>query len=250
MDALRGYWGMLTQPEQATLRTSASSAEYASAPLIQQGAPLNHVLIIRSGWAKATTVTATGQKLMLRLYGPGDIVGLGHALTDEDPVETVTAVYGPVHALTLTLRRFDDFVEHAPNASKALHRVLCQRLADADRIQSLRANSTGLQRVSGLLVELCRDEYSPDALRTGELIIPPVRLSQQELASWLGDSRKTVVRALAELRSLGVIETFPTPPSAPDLPGERYLFRRILIRDLDSLRDCAHPTRRRTAQVG
>lgn len=228
----RGYWGMLTRQEQQTLRASASLARFpSSTPLVQQGTPLSHVAIIRSGWAKATAVTPDGHEVMLRLYGPGDVVGAGHVLAGDAPTETVVAGSGGVHAMILTVRRFAEFVAHARNASHALQRVLHQRLAEADRFRLLRTGATGLQRVSGLLLELCHDRYSPRALRSGALVIPPVPLSQQELANWIGVSRKTVVRALAELRRRGVTGT----------GAQSSLSQRIVVNDVARLRALADP---------
>jgi CRP-like cAMP-binding protein len=234
---------MLTSEEQSTLRANAPTTEVSAGLLTRQGVPLSHVMIIRSGWAKATTVTYNGQEVMLRLYGPGDVIGVEQVLTGEAPAETVTVKDDVVYASALLVRRFTDFMAHAPNASRALHRVLQQRVQEADRFRSLSASATGLERVSGLLVELCRDDYQPQVLKTGELVIPPVRLSQQDLASWIGDSRKTVVRALTDLRDLGIIHTFTQAAYADDTRGRTtQLCRHILVSDLDRLRACATPT--------
>ncbi|MEV6037185.1 helix-turn-helix domain-containing protein [Nonomuraea sp. NPDC052116] len=58
--------------------------------------------------------------------------------------------------------------------------------------------------MAGLLVELCRPENDPIRHTGGTISVPPsgASLSQQDLGSWIGDSRETVVRALASLRSM------------------------------------------------
>ncbi len=206
----RGFWGMLTPQEQSTLRASANmSPLHSFGPIMRQGIPVRRVTIIRSGWAKAVTVAPNGREMLLRLYGPGEVVGADCVLAGDEmpelPEETVLPAMIPMHVMTVPSARFKAFMARASNASLALHRVHCQRLRQADRLRALRAQPTAFQQVCGLLNELCGDFYSP--LRKGYL--PQVPLRQQDLADWLGLSRKSVVRALADLRKAGVIDAEP-----------------------------------------
>ena len=113
-----------------------------------------------------------------------------------------------VHADSLSARSFADFLCRASNASAALHRLQQWRLEEADRIRTIRDYPTAAQRLAGLLAELCRPENDPIQHFDGTLSVPGVGISQQDLGSWIGDSRKTVVRALTELRREGL--TGPT----------------------------------------
>src|SRR5262249_29123664 len=102
-----------------------------------------------------------------------------------------------MHAISLPDHSFADFLHHASNASAPLHRLQQWRLEEADRLRTIRDYPTAAQRLAGLLTELCRPENAPIEYPDGTL---GVSFSQQELGSWIGDSRKTVVRALSELR--------------------------------------------------
>lgn len=206
----RDFWGMLTRQEQSTLRARTSAVRHArGTALLSEGAANDQVIIIRSGWCKATAVKADRPvPVMLRLYGPGDLVGVSAALTGTRPAETVTAL-SQVHGFRLAARGFADFLHRAPNASTALLRLQQWRLEEADRIRTIRDYPTAAQRLAGLLAELCRPENGPIHHVDGTLSVPAsgAHLSQENLGTWIGDSRKTVGRALSDLRGLGVATT-------------------------------------------
>lgn len=222
-DSLSRFWYMLTQQEQQTLGASAHDTRFALwEAIIREGIATSEVAIIRSGWAVSTVNTA-GRTMVLRLYGPGDIIGVQAALTGAAPTETVTAGYGSVHAIRLTIRRFADFIRQASNASIALHHVQQNRLDQADRIRIIRDYPTRTLRLAGLLAELSRNEYDPIRRKDGSLQVPPTWLSQCDLGSWIGDSRKTVSRALADLRSQNLVATDGAYIVITDVEGLRAL---------------------------
>ncbi|WP_345475924.1 Crp/Fnr family transcriptional regulator [Actinoallomurus oryzae] len=196
---------MLTRQEQATLRARTSASRHRKGTVIvSEGVPADRVTIIRSGWAKATAIKGD-RPVLLRLYGPGELIGVSAALTGTAPAETVTVTSWEVHAISLAARSFSDFLHRAANASAALHRLQQWRLEEADRLRTIRDYPTAAQRLAGLLTELCRPENDPIQHSDGTLSVPSAGASQQDLGSWIGDSRKTVVRALSELRSLKLI---------------------------------------------
>ncbi|GAB3910992.1 hypothetical protein GCM10027612_87820 [Microbispora bryophytorum subsp. camponoti] len=77
-------------------------------------------------------------------------------------------------------------------------------MEEADRLRAIRDYPTAAQRLAGLLVELCRPENDPIRHHDGTISVPTsdAALSQQDLGSWIGDSRKTVVRAMSDLRKM------------------------------------------------
>jgi CRP/FNR family transcriptional regulator, cyclic AMP receptor protein len=205
----RDFWGMLTRQEQSTLRARSTLSYYGNgAVILAEGIAVDKVTIVRSGWAKATVIKAD-RPVLLRLYGPGELIGVAAALTGGDPTETITSSSREVHVMTLPAFSFADFLHRAPNAAAALHRVQQWRLEEADRIRTIRDYPTAAQRIAGLLSELCRPENNPFQRNDGTIAVPAseTALSQQDLGSWIGDSRKTVVRALAELRRRGLVRS-------------------------------------------
>jgi CRP-like cAMP-binding protein len=114
------------------------------------------------------------------------------------------------------LRRF--LVEH-PAVLWSVAAGLCERLIGAEaRIASVARDNADC-RLARLLCDLERHgDADYDGPVPGTQI--PLKLSQTELASWIGSSRATVDRTLARWRSRGIIST-------------RY--RTIVVHDLETL---------------
>jgi CRP-like cAMP-binding protein len=213
---------MLTPQEQCTLRERTTMIiNFRDAVLLREGAPVHQVAIIRSGWALATTVKA-GRSVPLRMYRPGELTGLGGVLTEATSAETVTVVSYDLHAMCLSADSFTHFLRRAHHASEALLHLQQARLDEADRLRTIRDYPTAPQRLAGMLLELCRPENNPINRHDGMVMAPGVSMSQEEIGTWTGDSRKSVVRALAALRDEGLI--------GPGLP------RHITITHVDRLR--------------
>ncbi|RFS80979.1 Crp/Fnr family transcriptional regulator [Actinomadura spongiicola] len=231
------FWAMLTSQEKSTLRARTTAAAHPEdAVVLSEGAPVSQVMIIRTGWAVATVVKA-GRPVPLRMYRPGGLIGLGGALTRAASNETITAISYDLHLLCLPVDSFTHFLQSARNASGALLRLQQARLEEADRLRTIRDYPTAVQRLAGLLVELCRPENNPIRRHDGLLIAHGAGSSQEKLGSWIGDSRRTVVRALAALRKEGLISS--TLPRFITIPDVDRLRRAVEAIDAGSVDDHA-----------
>lgn len=174
----------------------------AGSTLLHQGEPGERVLLLRAGRAKITYTGADGRETLLRLCGPGDLVGELSALDDEPRSSTVTALE-PVDALVISHIEFLRALESQPRAAIALLRDLSRRFRDANRKRIEYGASDAVGRVAARLLELA-DAYGERSERGIDLELP---ISQEELAGWCGCSREAVVKALHALREPGWIET-------------------------------------------
>ena len=160
--------------------------------------------------------TENGKEAVLAFRSSGDILGELSAL-DGEPRSATATVLEPVEALVLTVGQFRDFLCAHPRMALGLLEMLSRRLRDADRKRVEFGAYDSVGRVARRLVELAEDFGVPD--RGGVRIT--LSLSQEELAGWVGASRKAVSNALRWLRGRGLVET-----------GRRS----ITIRDVDALR--------------
>ncbi|MEV6037184.1 cyclic nucleotide-binding domain-containing protein [Nonomuraea sp. NPDC052116] len=105
---------MLTPQEQSTLRARSSVSRYGKdTVIVAEGTATSQVTVIRSGWAKGATIKAD-RPVLLRLYGPGELIGVSAALTGTVPAETVTITCYELHAMTMSARSFADFYVGPP----------------------------------------------------------------------------------------------------------------------------------------
>jgi CRP/FNR family cyclic AMP-dependent transcriptional regulator len=166
------------------------------------GDPAEEIFLIKRGWVTLALGTPAGGEVILRLSGPGDIVGELSVLVDEPrtaparAVDAVEAVVAPARILTAALTR------DAALAGELL-RLLAVRLRDADRQRQEFAGLDSLARVARRLLELTErfGEATDDGLRV------ELPLSQEQLASRCGCSREATVKALRTLREIAGVTT-------------------------------------------
>jgi CRP/FNR family transcriptional regulator, cyclic AMP receptor protein len=212
------FYGMLSEGERARLRDGRALRYKAGYMLTMEGDPSSDVVILLGGWAKATLVAASGEEVVLRVYGPGDVFGAEPALTGQPRFETVVAL-ARCSALLLPARRFADLVAASPGICRAFSLAMLRRAQAADEQVKLRHASPVL-RLARVLLELA-DRAGTEV--PGGISIP-VHLTQDDIAGMLGTSRSTVARTLRSLREGNVINT-------------RY--RAITITDASALRTLA-----------
>lgn len=185
--------------------------------LLLEGDPSNHVLLLLEGQVKVYRAAPDGSRLLLAIRGPGDVLGELAALGGVETARGATVeALEATRARVVSAATFLAFLGERPQACLALARNVRSRLADAERMRVETVVHDATTRVARCLVEL--------ALRHGVQTDPPgsllLRISQEELAGWVGASRESVARAMRSLRNRELVRT-------------RY--RQIHIVDLDGL---------------
>ena len=141
----QGFWTLLSQDEQNTLRNLGLSRDYSpGVTLCHEGDLTTHVFILLAGWVKILTTTRDGHEIVLALRGNGDIVGeiggeTGHRIA------TIQAI-SKVRALIVQYDKFRSFLDTNLGAGHAYRRVVTHRWRDTDEILRIRAVTTGGQR--------------------------------------------------------------------------------------------------------
>jgi CRP-like cAMP-binding protein len=172
--------------------------------IVNQGDPSDNVFVILRGRVKVTIDTADGREIVLAVDGPGDLLGEFEAVDPEKHVRLAGAVaLEPVSCRVLTGAQFRDYLGSHPRASLDLVRWMIHRLEAADRRRIDGTSQDTAHRLARFLVDLF-DQQDPDGPSGVDIDIP---LAQHELASLIGVSRNSVVRALATLRSRRLVTT-------------------------------------------
>ncbi len=160
------------------------------------------VAVIDWGWAKVVTHVVDGYTAFLAVRGPGDILGEMAVLSSLPRSADVRSVE-ELRIIRFTHLDFLALLQSRPGISFALLGVLASRLRHAD-LWRVRCGSWSVeQRLTTLLVELV-DTYCPKPDSFGGFSLP---FSQEELGGFIGGSRKSVSRALYDLRRDGVVQT-------------------------------------------
>lgn len=223
-ERFRGFLGYLPDHERAELLQLGQERSYgAGSFVLLEGDPSTHVVLLLTGQVKVYLSARDGERLLLAIRGPGDVLGELSAFGGEQPkrsatIETMT----PAHTRVLGGAEFMEFVRRWPNAAVALLMDVRDRLRNAERLRMEAVHTDTISRVTRHLVLLTAAYGEAVGDGTGRRL----HISQTELAGWVGASRESVARAIRSLRKRGLVTTG---------------YRSIDIPDLEALRNAAGP---------
>ncbi|MFD7590875.1 Crp/Fnr family transcriptional regulator [Kitasatospora sp. NPDC059811] len=191
----------------------------AGQTIMHQGDLSDHVMMLRTGFAKRVIRCADDAEIVLGLFEPSQVIGEQAAL-DGLPRSASVVALTDVTAVAVSGDAFRALIGTHPAAASAVLGILGERIREADQGRLELATRTVACRVAARLVALAPRIGAADEA-TGAVRLP---LTQQDLAGWAGASREAVVRTLRRLRDEGVVTT------------ER---KTIIVHDLDALRVAA-----------
>jgi CRP/FNR family transcriptional regulator len=172
---------------------------------------------VTNGHLKLSTVGTEGRTELVRLWEPGEVVGLVAALERRRHIGTATAV-DDAAVLVLGMDRFEEILTRHPEAYPAVIWQLARWVHLAVSAQCDQGVESISVRLARLLVSLCGE------CDTGAVMLD-VRLTQEELAQAIGTSRESAARILRTWREDGILTTRR---------------RNIEIHDVDRLISMAH----------
>ncbi|MFF4414380.1 Crp/Fnr family transcriptional regulator [Streptosporangium sp. NPDC001559] len=200
------FWRELDKEDRARLVMLAGRTRRVAAgeTLFHRGSTGSEVLIVLEGFVKVMSMA--GETLNLQaIRAPGQLLGEQEALQrGGTTVRRVSAqALTKCRVLVVTSAAFRSFLEEHSRAWEALARELGDRLRESEtRVEGMAADAAN-RRLARALVSLL-DPGEVLRVGTGPL---QLRLSQADLASWIGTSRETVERILRDWRTRGLVET-------------------------------------------
>ena len=172
--------------------------------LLREGFPADHFLIICGGRVKLTAASTEGRLLLLRVAGPGDILGLS-ALQEQALYRVTAQTLSPCTIKSIPRAEFVRFMESHTDVSRitalALAREYNSAVLTARRL-ALHTSAAG--KLASTLLDLARvDELDSHPAHTNLPISFLMPLTHEDLGSMAGLSRETVSRLLTRFRREG-----------------------------------------------
>ncbi|HUB51666.1 MAG TPA: Crp/Fnr family transcriptional regulator [Terracidiphilus sp.] len=189
---------MLADLELATSTISLP----AQASLFTQGEEARCLYMICSGYLKLTAGRPDDRQMIVRVAGPGSMLGL-YAVLSHGIYEVSAESLTPAQLRPVERDRFLSFLRNHKEAQMRAVQCVCQEyrfaLQDACRIA---LSETVATRLGRLLLELAHQigEHTPG----GEYRFP-LLLTHEEMASMTCTTRETVTRTLGQFRKAGWI---------------------------------------------
>lgn len=170
----------------------------AGQPLFHEGDPASQVYNVTEGALKLYKLLPDGRRQVTGFILPGDFLGISlsgeHAFSAEALQRT--------RMCRFSRTRFADFAEEHPDLEREVYKLAAHELAAAQAQIVLLGRKSALERVASFLLDLeQRRSRDPGAVRN-EVDLP---MSRSDIADYLGLTKETVSRVLAELKSRKLI---------------------------------------------
>ena len=154
------------------------------------------VFVVCSGRVKLTVSSREGKTAILRIAGPGEILGLSAAMSNS-PHETSAEAVEPCRVRAIRVNDFLHFLQRYPEASaEATSCLLRDYRIVLNNVCRLALPNTVTGRLALLLLEWL-DANTATTGKEGRFIIA---LTQEEIASMTNTSRETVSRVLHQFQ--------------------------------------------------
>lgn len=160
--------------------------------------PVENVILLLSGCVKITQLDISGNEVILRLSGVGELLGSFHLLADRNHFSTAQAIH-PSTALVWQLAAFERLLDSFPVFRRNVVGALEERLEEMEeRFREVSTLNVGSRLGSELMRLLNRFGHEINGNRE-------IHISQTDLAQLTGTTLSTVSRLLNRWQKLGIV---------------------------------------------
>ncbi len=194
MDIIRNSpaFGSLDETSLQEIEKLCSIRHFGSGETVfRQGEPGHTLVGLVAGKLRISVTSPSGRELNLNLIEPGEIVGEIAFIDGGLRTATGTAVERS-ECITIQRRPFFALMDRRPQISRHLLALLCERVRWTSQLVADSAFLSVPDRMAARLRDLAQMDEQPSQTEIH------VRLSQQELADYLGVSRQVVNGYLRE----------------------------------------------------
>jgi len=186
--------------------------------LFKAGDPFNALYAIRSGFLKTTVLNADGREQVTGFQMSGELLGLdgigsgrynGNAVALEDS-----------EACVLPFALIEQLGREVPAIQRNLHSVLSREIVRDHGVMMLLGSMSAEERLAAFLLNLSRRFTA----RGYSALDFHLRMTREEIGSYLGLKLETVSRLFSRFQAEGLIEVQQKHVRIRDIPGlERQL---------------------------
>ena len=184
-------------------RQSHSIRRFAKRQVVlREGEELEGLYCIRSGLLKRSVGNPQGNRKILEILGPGDLLGI-ESLSSNGSRAAETVALEPSELCFFRKRDLVDLIRGEPGCALAFAAHAAERMLRAERALADLALKNARQRLAGALLAL-GERYGRKTPRGLLLDLP---ITRGELADLAGIALATASRLLHELKDAGLVRT-------------------------------------------
>lgn len=183
--------------------------------LYRPGDPFTALYAIRLGMFKTVVVTRDGHEQITGYHMPGDVVGLDGICDSRHACEAIALEDSEV--CVLPFNRLDELAVDVPSLRRNLYRLMSKDICGDQDMMLLLGSRCAEERLVLFLLNLA-DRYQSRGYSPSEFVL---RMTREEIASFLGLKLETVSRLFSHLQEEGLIQVQGRAIKLLDTPGLR-----------------------------
>lgn len=166
-----------------------------------QGNPPLGLYCVSTGKIKITRTCNDGKESIVRIVGPGDV--LGHrSLFSKEKYEATATVLEDASICFIEKNYIYEAIQKHPSIAMAMIEKLSRDMGMAEKKSAAMFQKNARERLADLFVEFSEDY----GVKLGNRIKIDIRLSRDEIASIIGSAHETVIRLISEFKDEGILE--------------------------------------------
>ena len=185
--------------------------------LYRVGDTFTALYAIRLGSCKTTVLAEDGREQIAGYHMPGDIIGLDGIADDRHGCEAVALE--DMEACVIPFDRLEDLARTVASLQRNLHQFLSREIGRDQNVMLLLGSMRAEERLAVFLLNLS-DRYRRRGYSATEFVL---RMTREEIGSYLGLKLETVSRLLSRLQEEGLLQVQGRTVKLLDLPALRQL---------------------------
>ena len=185
--------------------------------LYRAGEPLAALFAIRSGFMKSCVLHEDGREQVAGFHMAGDLLGLDAIGSGTHTCDTVALEDSEVCEIPFPY--LEQLSRELPSLQQQLHRIMSREIVRDYGVMLLLGSMSAEERLAAFLLNLSQRfttrGYSPSEFR--------LRMTREEIGSYLGLKLETVSRAFSGFQDRGLIDVRQKHVRILDFPGLKAL---------------------------
>lgn len=195
------FCGIKDETKESILSMKLTNQYRKGYTLFHQGGQAQGIYIISSGKVKITRVGCDGKEIIIKIAGPGDVLGHMHLYSNYNYTSSATVIEEAIVCFVerkFLLKKIDEDQMLSVN----IIRKLSNDMENFEARSAAMSHKNVKERLAELLLIL-RENYG--VMEQGRLRLD-IKLTREEMASMVGTANETVIRFITEFKEAGILE--------------------------------------------
>jgi CRP/FNR family transcriptional regulator, anaerobic regulatory protein len=168
--------------------------------LYSSGDPFTMLYAIRTGFFKTSVVSEDGREQVTGFQMAGEIMGLDGIVSDKHNCNAIALEDAEV--CVMPFNHVEDLSRQIPMLQRHVHKIMSREIVRENGVMMLLANMRAEERLAAFLLNLLQRLHARGYSKS-ELIL---RMTREEIGSYLGMKLETVSRTFSKFSDDGIIE--------------------------------------------